>query len=127
MRTYVYYTELPIRTGLLTLNAFGLLSRLPLAFLTAGSSLRARSTLAKPQCHICAVLRDGRRIAARAVIGKGNYAMSAAAMAAYAEALLPRRDNGTAPKGFLGIEDALDLGEVRDGLERRGMRFTTLS
>jgi hypothetical protein len=127
VRTYVYYTELPIRAGLLTLNAFGLLSRLPLAVLTAGSSLRARSTLTKPQCHICAVLRDGRRIAARAVIGSGNYAMSAAAMAAYAEALLPRRDNGTAPKGFLGIEDALDLAEVRDGLERRGMRFTTLS
>ena len=126
VRTYAYYMEWPVRTGLLTLNALGLLSKLPLVFLTAGARRRGASTVAKPQCHVCAVLRSGRRLAASAVLGSGNYAMSAAAMATYAEVLLPRRAAGTAPSGFAGIEEVYELAEVRSGLEGRGIRITPL-
>jgi hypothetical protein len=115
-----------VNASTLALNSLGLLSKLPLAFFTAGSDRRAASTVAKPQCHVSAVLRDGRRLAATAVTGRGNFAMTAGAVTAKAEVLLARRDNGEKPTGVLTVEDVFDLSELTPGLQRRGIRITEM-
>lgn len=127
LRAYLYLLERPARAVFLALNALGLLSRMPLAFFSSGYQLRRGRTTAKPQFHIAAVLRDGRRLAARAITGSGNYAMTASAIAAYAEVLLGRPARDSALSGVFGVEDAFDLSDLRDGLERRGIRIAPLS
>lgn len=114
-RTYLHVVEPPMNAMLLGLNALGLLSKLPLPFYTVGSRRRAAGTVSKPQCHIAAVLCNGRRVAVGAASGSGNYLMTADAISTFAEVLLARRADETAPTGLLRIEDAYDLSEVQDG------------
>ena len=111
----------------MAINALGLISKLPLSLLTLNSERQARSTVAKPQCHLCGVLRDGHRLAASAVTGKGNFAMTAASIATCAKVLLDRKDQGEIPSGVLGIDDVFDLSEVRAGFEAQGIRIAALS
>jgi hypothetical protein len=103
-----------------------LISKLPLSLLTLTSERQASSTVTKPQCHLCGVLRDGRRLAASAVTGKGNFAMTAATIATCAKVLLDRKDQGEIPSGVLGIDDVFDLSEVRAGFEAQGIRIAAL-
>ena len=126
VRFYGYTLERAVNASTLALNSLGLLSKLPLALFTVGSDRRAASTVAKPQCHVCAVLRDGRRLAATAVMGRGNFAMTADATAMMAENLLARRDKGESPTGVLSVEDVFDLSELTPGLERRGIRIAEM-
>jgi hypothetical protein len=121
-----YFIERSARAAILALNAAGLISKLPLSFLTFGSERQAASTIAKAQCHICGVSRDGHRIAASAVTGKGNFAMTAAAIAVFAKVLMDRRADGEISSGVQGVDDVFDLAEVREGLEGQGVLIRAL-
>jgi hypothetical protein len=126
VRNYGYTLERWARDPVMVINALGLISKLPLSLLTLTSQRQARSTVAKPQCHICGVLRDGRRMARSTVTGKGNFAMTAAAISTCAKVLLDRKDQGEIPSGVLGVDDVFDLSEVKAGFEAQGIRITAL-
>ena len=125
-RAYVYITEHLIRAEYLALNSLGLLSKVPLRLFLLGSRWRSARTTNNPQCHIAAVLRSDRRLAGSVVTGFGNYAMTASAVASYTEVLLHRLGDGSAPSGVLGVENAFDLADLRDGFEKRGIRIAPL-
>ncbi len=127
VRNYGYTLERWARDPVMAINALGLISKLPLSLLTLTSERQARSTVAKPQCHICGVLRDRHRLAACAVTGKGNFAMTAASIATCAKVLLDRKHQGETPSGVLGLDDVFDLSEVRAGFEAQGIRIAALS
>ncbi len=127
VRTYAYTLERWAREPVMALNALGLVSKLPLTLLTLNAERQARSTVAKPQCHICGVSRAGRRLVASAVTGNGNFAMTAASIATCAKTLLDRQSSGEIAKGVLGVDDVFDLAEVRAGLEMQGIRIAALS
>ncbi len=126
VRTYAYTLERWAREPVMALNTLGVISKLPLSLLTFNAERQARSTVAKPQCHICGVSRDGRRLAASAVAGKGNFAMTAASIATCAKVLLDRKDQGEIPSGVLGVDDVFDLSEVKADFEAQGIRITAL-
>ncbi|HTA15911.1 MAG TPA: hypothetical protein VK781_13730 [Solirubrobacteraceae bacterium] len=126
VRNYGYTLERWVRDPVMALNALGLISKLPLSLLTLTSERQARSTVAKPQCHLCGVSRDGRRLGASAVTGKGNFVMTAAAIATFARVLLDRADSDGIPSGVLGVDDVFELSEVREGFETQGIRIAAL-
>ncbi|MGC2375119.1 MAG: hypothetical protein WA484_14700 [Solirubrobacteraceae bacterium] len=126
VRNYGYTLERWAREPVMALNALGVISKLPLSLFTLNAERQAGSTVAKSQCHICGVARDGRRLAASAVTGKGNFAMTAAAIATCAKTLLDRKDQGEIPSGVLGVDDVFDLSEVKAGFEAQGIRITAL-
>ncbi len=123
---YGTFLERPARAYFLVLNSLGLLTRLPESFFTLGYKLRRARTKAKPQTHIVAVWKGGQRLAARVISGRGNYLMSATAVAAYCEVLIARPANG-AGGGVVGIEDAFALSEVRDRFEEQGIRIEAMA
>lgn len=127
VRNYGYTLERWARDPVMAINALGLISKLPLSLLTLTSERQAASTVAKLQCHLCGVLRDGRRLAASAVMGKGNFEMTAASIATCAKVLLDRKDQGELPSGVLGVDDIFNLAEVRAGFETQGIRIAALS
>ena len=51
-------------------------------------------------------------MAASAVTGNGNFAMTAASIATCAKVLLDRKDQGESPSGVLGVDDVVNLAEV---------------
>jgi hypothetical protein len=122
---YGCFVERPANAWFLALNSLGVLTRLPERFFTAGSGWREARTTAKPQTHIAAVWKGGRRLAARSITGSGNYRMSAAAIAAYCEVLAGRPGNG-AGAGVVGVEDAFALADLGEGLGRRGIRIAEM-
>ena len=126
VRNYGYTLERWARDPIMAINALGVISKLPLSLLTLTSERQAASTVAKLQCHLCGVLRDGRRLAASAVTGKGNFAMTAASIATCAKVLLNRKDQGEIPSGVLGVDDVLSLAEVRADFETQGIRIAAL-
>jgi hypothetical protein len=69
---------------------------------------------------------DGRRLAGSAVTGKGNFAMTAAAIAVCAEVLVKRKPAGDLLTGVLGVEEVSDLSEVKAGFEEHGIRIAPL-
>jgi hypothetical protein len=127
VRNYAYTLEWWAREPVMALNALGLISKLPLSLLTLNAERQASSTVTKPQCHICGVSRDRRRLAARTITGKGNFVMTAAAIATCAKVLLDRKDDGQVPRGVLGVDDVFNLSEVRAGFETQGIRIAALS
>jgi hypothetical protein len=124
---YGYTLERWARMPVMALNSLGLISKLPLSFLTFGSERRAASTVAKEQAHVCAVLRDGKRLDASVVLGKGNFAMTASAIATCATVLLDRRAAGDATSGVRGIEDIFELSQVQGGFEDQGIRIEAVA
>lgn len=127
VRAYVYVTESLARAEFLTLNALGLLSRAPLWLFTVGSGWKNSRDRRNPQCHVAAVLRGGERVGAVAISGSGNYAMSATALAAYGKALLDQRERGALPTGTMGIEEVFSMAELREQLERGGVRIDSVA
>jgi hypothetical protein len=123
VRIYAYTLEGWARIPVNALNSLGLISKVPLSFLTFGLEKRAASTVAKPQAHVCAVLRNRKRLETQVVLGEGNFAMSASAIATCAKVLLDRRAEGDSLSGVRGVEDVFKLSEVREGFEAQGIRI----
>jgi hypothetical protein len=127
VRFYGYTLEAWARVPTMALNSLGVISKIPLSFLTRGLEKQAASTVAKPQAHLCAVLRDGKRLETQVVLGNGNFAMSAAAIATCAKVLLDRRAEGDSLSGVHGVEDVFRLSEVRGGFEEQGIRIEAMT
>jgi hypothetical protein len=122
---YGTFVERPARAYFLALNSLGLLTRLPERFFTLGYKWRRARTIAKPQTHIVRVWKEGQQLEGSTITCRGNYLMSAAAIAAYCEALVERPENG-AGAGVVGIEDAFELSEIRGRLEEKGIRIEAM-
>ncbi len=127
VRIYGYTLEGWARAPVMALNSLCLISKLPLSFFTFGSERRAARTVANLQCHLCAALREGRRLETSVVIGKGNFAMTASAIATCAKVLLDRRAGGDVQAGVHGIEASVDLSEVSDGFEQQGIGIEAMA
>lgn len=125
-RAYLCIHERPIQAALLALNALGLLTRLPRVSFTFSRRWTQERTTREPKRDLLAATRNGHRLAAQYVEGEGDYLMTASATAAFAEALLARRASGWALNGVFGAEEIFDLGELRSGLEQRGVRILPL-
>ena len=125
-RAYICIHERPIQAALLALNAVGLLTRLPRASFTISRRWTQGRTTREPKRDILAATRNGQRLAAQYVEGEGDYLMTASATAAFVEALIIRRASRWALNGVFGAEEIFDLGELRSGLEQRGVRILPL-
>ena len=73
------------------------------------------------------MLRDGKRLETQVVLGEGNFAMSAAAIATCAKVLLDRRAGGDSLAGVRGIEDVFKLSEGRDSFEEQGIHIEAMT
>lgn len=125
-RFYGCMVERPVNAELLALNAIGLLRRVPAGMLAMGGAWKLRHRKAKPQAHLVAVDRGGRRLGTNVVECSGNYRTTAAALAVFSQAVLRRRRDGPALSGVHGVEGIFDLAELRAGFEAHGIRIRSL-
>lgn len=124
----VYFTVLQraAQAEFLALNTVGLLARLPIRLFQLGRSWTARRTTTEPKRDVLAVTSGGGRLAAASIKGAGDYLMTAAATAVFAQALLDRRAADPALSGVVGAEELFDLAELRGGFERSGIEIVSL-
>jgi NAD(P)-dependent dehydrogenase (short-subunit alcohol dehydrogenase family) len=121
-RIYACWTQRPFNAQVLMANAVGLLSRMPLAAFTLGRRWTQRHTSHETKRDVVIASKDGRCLSARYVAGDGDYLMTAAATAVFAQALMARRDREPDLRGAVGAEELFDLEEIQPGLEERGVR-----
>jgi hypothetical protein len=123
-RVYFCCLERAVQAELLALNATGLLARLPMRAFQLGRGWTARRTTREPKRDVVAVTRGGTRLAAMSIHGEGEYLITAAATAVFARAVLNRRGAEPTLSGVAGAEELFDLADLRDELERGGIRVT---
>jgi len=114
VRHYICMRPRALQGLLLALNAARLMSVLPAASFTAGATAVSEEPSDEAICEWVCVNRDGRRLAARTLGGRGYYRMTAAATLAFARALV-RSSNGK--RGLLSIDELLTLDAIRPALE----------
>ena len=124
VRTYLCISERLPHTGILAANRTGILSLLPRSAFVGGRKGPAGGASAEPFAEWVAVLRGGRRLAARTVEGNGDYRSTAAATVVFSESLCSR---GDLPAGGFDPEDVLSLGDVSGALEAAGIRVVERS
>ncbi|TMA76900.1 MAG: hypothetical protein E6J72_16535 [Deltaproteobacteria bacterium] len=117
---YVCFLPAALNAAMLALNSLGLASRLPLAVFTG----RRRSVPAEPSrqptCHWVSIRQAGDLVASRFVLGEGDYRMTVAATAVFAEALIAQAGSR---KGVFGAEEVLTLAPLAPALAARGIRI----
>jgi hypothetical protein len=113
--TYLCIAERGMQRGLLTMNAAGLISRLPRSAFTAKP---VPGATVEPVRHWVAVRERGTLLAASTLRCSGDYHSAAAATVLTAGQLTGRRD---LPAGVLLPEDALTIGELQPGLAQAGI------
>jgi hypothetical protein len=111
VRTYTCMAERGMHGALLTLNAAGLLGRLPRS---AAAIAPVPEETAEPVRHWVAVRRRGALLAANTLRCRGDYHSAASATVLMARRLAGH--DGPLPAGVLLPEEALTIGELRPGL-----------
>jgi hypothetical protein len=122
VRTYVCFAEPAVQAALHGLNAARLLPHLPRALLRAGSTGAVTTPSREPVAHWVALRRDGHRIAARTIEGRGDFRMAAATGPMFADALLGHRYRTAAGPGSWTPERLLALPALQTDLDRAGIR-----
>jgi NAD(P)-dependent dehydrogenase (short-subunit alcohol dehydrogenase family) len=120
-RIYACWMESWWNAQVLFFNATGILARLPLWAFTLGRSVTQKLTSREPKRDLVIAARGRRVLAAVSVAGEGDYLMTASSAAAFADALAARREREPDLRGLVGAEDVFELGDVRPGLEQRGI------
>jgi hypothetical protein len=118
LRHYLCLRPSALNGAMRALNAVRLISALPRASFTAGSTKASDELSEEPICEWTAVMRNGSRLASRAIEGRGYYRMTVAATSVFADAL-SRLPNGAT--GVRSIDHLLTLPEILPALERRGI------
>lgn len=118
VRHYLCMLPRPLQGLLLALNGAHLMSMLPSASFTAGTGKVPAKPSDERICEWVGVSRDGRRLGARTLEGRGYYDMTAAATLAFADALLASTAAARGRRGLLSIDEVLTLDAVRPALER---------
>jgi NAD(P)-dependent dehydrogenase (short-subunit alcohol dehydrogenase family) len=96
---YICLAERSLGAIMRTLNAVRLISKLPRAALGPGRRTAAEEASREPVAHSVAVLREGRRLDYRLVVGHGDFRMAASSSIVFAEALLGRDGRVSAQPG----------------------------
>ena len=121
--TYVCFGERAAHRGMLALNAARVLSRLPRAVLGPGRSVTPEGPSSEPVAHWVAVRRDGRRVAARTLEGRGDFRMAAESAVMFADAVLGRDGAAPAAAGVWYPEELVTLDRLAAPLRRAGVRL----
>jgi NAD(P)-dependent dehydrogenase (short-subunit alcohol dehydrogenase family) len=116
VRTYLCMTERRMQRALLTVNAAGLIGRLPRSAFTATPVPEAT---AEPIRHWVAVRQRGTLLAASTLRCRGDYQSAAAATVLSAGQLAGHHD--PLPAGVLVPEEVLTIGELEPGLAEAGI------
>lgn len=114
--TYLCMTERRMQRALLTVNAAGLIGRLPRSAFTATP---VREATAEPIRHWVAVRQRGTVLAASTLRCRGDYQSAAAATVLIAGRLTGHGD--PLPAGVLVPEEVLTIGELKPGLAEAGI------
>lgn len=107
-----------------TLNAVGLISRLPRAALQSGSGAAAAEASREPVAHSVAVLHQGLCLGYRLVVGQGDFRMAASSSVVFAEAVLGRDGGVAAQPGAWYPEEVLSLERLERPLRQAGINVT---
>ena len=118
IRHYLCMQPKGLHAALRALNSARLMSILPAASFTAGAGKVADEPSAEPICEWVGVARDGQRLAACTLQGRGYYRMTSAATLAFAEALMGSVDG---KRGLLSIDELITLNAVRPVLQQHGI------
>ena len=119
VRQYICITETAVHERLLELNAMARLNELPRELVGARSPDADGTPSDEPVAHWIAAVRDGRRLAARTVLCRGDFLNAARSTIVFAEALLGRAQRG----GCFDPEEICTLRGVQDKLEAAGIRI----
>jgi NAD(P)-dependent dehydrogenase (short-subunit alcohol dehydrogenase family) len=109
-----------------TLNAAGLISKLPRTALGKGRRAAVDEASHEPVAHSVAVLREGVYLDDRLVVGQGDFRMAASSGIVFAEALLGRDGRGAAQPGAWYPEEVLSLNRVEVSLRQAGIDVTKI-
>jgi hypothetical protein len=114
--TYLCISERRMRRALLTVNAAGLIGRLPRSAFTTTPVPEATT---EPVRHWVAVRRGGTLLAAKTLRCRGDYQSAAAATILTAGQLTGHDD--PLPAGVVVPEEVLTIGELEPGLAEAGI------
>jgi hypothetical protein len=123
VRLGVYFRERALQGLFRSLNALRLIGGVPRVTFVAGRRRVPREATREPICEWVAVSRDGERLAARAIHGRGDYRMTAASSLALGEALLGLSIAEPQRTGVFAPEELFSLAELQPAFERRGFRI----
>jgi hypothetical protein len=123
VRLGVYFRERVLQGLFVSLNALRMIGRTPRVAFVAGRGRAPTDATREPICEWVAVRRDGRRLAARAIHGGGDYRMTAASTIALGEALLELRSAEPQRSGVFAPEQLFTLAQLRPAFERRGFHI----
>ena len=121
---YICLAERSLGAMMRTLNAVRLISKLPGAALGPGRRTAVEEASREPVAHSVAVLREGRRLDYRLMVGQGDFRMAASSGIVFAEALLGRDGRVSAQPGAWYPEEVLSLNRVEASLRRAGIDVT---
>jgi NAD(P)-dependent dehydrogenase (short-subunit alcohol dehydrogenase family) len=113
---YLCIAERAVHSGLLTLNAAGLIGRVPRSAFATSSPGEASS---EPIAHWIAARRRGTLLAARTVRCQGDYRAAAACTVIFARSLVGRAE--PASPGVLVPEETFVIGELQPELGKAGI------
>ena len=119
VRQYICITEQPVHERLLALNAAAAFNKLPRELVGARNSAADAAASDEPVAHWIAAVREGRRLAARTVLCRGDFLHAARSTIVFADALLSRAQRG----GCFDPEEICTLRGVQDELEAAGIRI----
>ena len=119
VRQYICIAEQPVHERLLGLNATAARNKLPTELVGARPSAADGTPSDEPVAHWIAAVREGRRLAARTLVCRGDFLHAARSTIVFADALL----SGTQRGGCFDPEEICTLRGVQDKLEAAGIRI----
>lgn len=122
-RAWFFLGPAPVMAGIRALNQIGALGLLSARLLAVGRARIPNEPSREPKRDVIAVSQSGKPLAAYAMNGVGDYAMTVGATLAFADALVPRSPELS---GVHGAENLFEFEDLRPGLERRGVSFVEL-
>ena len=118
---YVCIADGTAHRAMLLLNKARIISRLPRAAFGSNPTTNGAEPSREPVAHWVAVLKQGRRIAARTLECRGDYRGAAESTVVFAEALIDDRGGAQGRTGVFGPEDLLALDRLTAPLRAAGI------
>jgi hypothetical protein len=124
---YLRFEPRPLSGFLRALNGLRLLSRLPQAAFTAGSSKTPDELSAQLTYQWATVRRNGEPLESAFVRGNGDYQSTVNATVVLAGALVPQDDAAPFRTGMRRLDELLSLNEIEPALQELGISITRVS
>jgi len=120
---YICFSETFLHNVLLWLNQLRLISFLPKAAFVFGRRSIPLELTTEPICEWVAVARDGKRLAACTIEGRGDYRSTVMAALVLVSAVKQKSIPEGSLHGVFGVEELFTLEELRPDLEAKGIRI----